>query len=191
MKPLKIVLFILFLPLTNTISAQANDVIEDIQGDLKKCEFSFRKDFFKDMVQCLNHARGVTFKERVQAGLAMAMCTKADITKIPECINKLSEYVLNLEDARYRNLVTCVPIIQIETFQDLVDFDDDAVVSVCQRELGDNPDEIVKELTKHDLVEYFFKQGLFILVSNDQFFYSIKELEIYFRYIKALYEEEN
>ena len=191
MKSLKIVLIILFLSLISTISAQTNDVIEDIQGNLKKCEFSFRKDFFKDMVQCLNHARGITFKERVQAGLAMAMCTKADITKIPECINKLSEYVLSLEEAKYRNLMTCIPIIDIETFQDLVDLDDDTVVSVCQRNLGDNPDEIVKELTKHDLVEYFFKEGLLILVSNEQFFYSIKELEIYFRYIKALYEKQN
>lgn len=81
MKLLKIVLFILFLSLTSTMSAQASDVIEDIQDDLKKCEFSFRADFFKDMVQCLNHVRGVTFKERVQAGLAMAMCTEADIKK--------------------------------------------------------------------------------------------------------------
>ena len=134
--------------------------------------------------------RDVTLKERVQAGLAMAMCTEGNITKIPECINKLSEYVLNLEDARYRDLVTCVPIIDIETFQDLVDIDDDTVVSVCQKELGDNPDEIVKELTKHDLVEHFFKEGLFILVDND-LFYRIEELEIYFRYMKALYEKEN
>lgn len=105
--------------------------------------------------------------------------------------NKLSEYVLTFEDAKYRDLVTCVPSIDIETFQDLVNLDDDTVVSVCQRRPGDNPDEIVKELTKHDLVEYFFEKGNLILVNNDQFFYSIKELEIYFRYIKTLYEEEN
>ena len=173
-------------------TAYADSNIGDIQKDLRKCKFSARLSLITDIVECLKKAkrRSVSFKERVQAGVALLKCTKGDITSIPECIDKLSEYILQLEDAKYRELVTCTPVREITTFDKLAELDDKTIVAVCERYFGDSPDEIVNELTKHDIIRLFFDESMMVLIDNDLLFYSVKELEIYFEYMKALYEAE-
>ena len=120
----------------------------------------------------------------------MVMCVKRDLMKVPECINKLSEYVLDIENTKYRDIITCSPVGEVSSFQDLIDLENNAPVAVCVKPFGDDHNQVIRTLTKHDLIEYFLDRMDFILADNHLLFYSVKELEIYFKYMKALYEEE-
>ena len=190
MKKLRSTLFYLIFVINVMPVVQADDVVDDIKQELKKCELSFHKDFFEGIAECLSQADvgQIDFQERAKAGLAMVMCVKRDMKEIPKCINKLSEYILNLKNTKYRDMMTCSPFGEFISFQDLIDLEDNAPVVRCRKPFGDNPKDITKTLTKHELVEYVLDSMEFILVDGDSFFYSIKELEIYFKYMKALYK---
>ena len=99
---------------------------------------------------------------------------------------------MDIEEAEYRDIMICSPSIKISSFEDLEIVGDDVLIFKCRRPFSDRPEDIERGLTKDDFINYVFgdedeQEFKLILVEGFLFFYSIKELEIYFRYLKALY----
>lgn len=187
----KIMLVLLyFILLTGGFSLRAESVVDRIREDLKKCDLSMRIDILKDVIDCLEHNEDgeseIDIETRVKSGLALISCVQLDYKKIPDCINELSTYIVDIEEAEYRNMMICSPSMEISSFEDV---GDDIPIFKCRRPFSDKPEDIERELTKNDFINYVFgERQEFILVEDILFFYGIKELEIYFQYLKALYE---
>ena len=194
MKKTMLVLFH-FILLTGSFSLKAEPVVDRIKEDLEKCDLSIGIGFFKDVIDCLeNNKNGqseIDIKMRIKSGLALISCVQLDWKKIPDCINELSTYIVNIEQAEYRNIMICSPAMKITSFEDLENIGDNIPIFKCKRPFSDKPEDIEQELTKNDFINYVFgdeQEYKFVLVEDILFFYGIKELEIYFRYLKALYE---
>ena len=194
----KIIFFLVYyVLLIGSPNSKADTAVDTIKQELEKCELSISTSILSDINECLNIDENLDNKidihTRIKAVIGLAMCVKIDLKQIPNCINELSTYILDVEDAKYKSLLICSPVTQIiSSFEDLEDIDPDEPILSCRKPFSNDPENIEEILTKNDFIEYIFSSNRkFILIDRRLIFYSVKQLEMYFEYIEMLYEEKS
>lgn len=158
--------------------SSVNDTVDKMLQELEKCDLSIRSSILDDIIDCIDHSdeQAISIKERLQLTIALVKCVKLDINKITDCINQISTYIPELETARYKDVMTCSPIIEISSFQELENIEDNEPVLGCRKPFSGTPESIEQELTKNEFVQHIFSdEGRFVLIENSLILYSIGE----------------
>ena len=171
--------------------SSVNDTVDKMLQELEKCDLSIRSSILDDIIECMEHSEhAIGIKERLQLTIGLVKCVKLDINKITDCISQISIYIPELKTAKYKDVMTCSPLIEISSFQELENVEDNKPVLGCRKPFSDTPESIEQKLTKNEFVQHIFSdEGRFVLIENSLILYSIGELEIYFEYMRKLYEK--